>query len=242
MPRDYPRCVWCGARANSREHAIPAWMSKKLGIKSMMSGWTIGLPPLRHLISFASYRHRIFCKPCNTHFKHLEDEVIPLLVPMAQGRTLILGTDSQALLALWAAKTAMALLASKDELRDLVPPDHRQSVRHASQPPADCWIGYFSWRGREVVTGGEGTIDDDREPPSQYRLYGETFTFGTIGFKVTGVIDPLPSQYVLGLDEPYVRQFWPPVPSMITWPPEVVLATESGLRELSLRLPVLRWG
>ncbi len=207
----------------------------------MMGGWTIGLPPLRHLISFASYRHRIFCKPCNTHFKHLEDEVIPLLVPMAQGRTLVLDTDSQALLALWATKTAIALLAAKEQLRDLVPSDHRQSVRYAGQTPADCWVGYLPWQGREVITGGEGTLGDGHEPPSGYRTYGEVFMFGTIGFKVTGIIDPLPSQYVLALDEPYICQFWPPVSGMIVWPPEVAPVTESALPELSLRLPVMRW-
>jgi hypothetical protein len=214
-------------------------MSKHLGIKSMMGGWTIGLPALRHLISFASYRHRIFCKPCNAHYKHLEDEVIPLLVPMARGRTLVLGTGNQALLALWAAKTAIALLASKDELRDLVPPDHRQSVRYASQPPADCRIGYFPWRGREIIGGGETTVDHP-EPSSRYRLYRQVFTFGAIGFTITGVIDPLPSQYVLGLDEPFIRQFWPSTPGMLSWPPETAPVNESVLHALSLTLPVTR--
>jgi hypothetical protein len=215
-------------------------MSKQLGIKVMMSGWTIGLPALRHSISFASYRHRIFCKPCNAHFGELEEAVIPLLVPMAQGSTLALNTDSQALLALWAAKTAIALLASKDEIRDLVPADHRQLVRYASKPPADCWIGYFPWHGREIFTGGEGTIDDNGEPSSRHRTYGEVFTFGTIGFKVSGLIDPLLPGHTLDLDEPYVCQFWPPVPSMIIWPPEVSPITESVLLALALLLPVVR--
>ncbi len=159
---------------------------------------------------------------------------------MAKGHTLVLNTDSQALLALWAAKTAIALLASKDELRDLVPMDHRRSVRYDSAVPADCWVGYLGWGGRVIFTGGEGTLDDDREPPSRYRTYGEIFTFGTIGFKVTGIIDPLPPEYVLALDEPYICQFWPPAPSMITWPPSVALTAESGLLELALRLPVMR--
>jgi hypothetical protein len=236
----YPSCIWCGARANSHEHAIPAWMSKQLGIKAMMGGWTIGLPPSRHLISFASYRHRIFCKPCNAHFGKLEEAVIPLLVPMAKGRTLVLDADSQALLALWAAKTAMALLASKSELRELVPQDHRDSVRYASKPPAECWVGYFPWHGREVFTGGEGTIDDNREPPSRYRTYGEVFVFGTVGFKVMGIIDPPPDPYVLALDEPYICQFWPPTPGMIIWPPEVAPITEGDLLGLALLLPVMR--
>lgn len=237
----YPPCIWCDARANSREHAIPAWMSKRLGINAQMSGWTIGLPARRHPISFKSHRKRIFCKPCNTHFKHLEDEAIPLLVPLAKGRTLVLSPDSQALLALWATKTAIALLAAtNDELRDLVPMDHRRSVRYDGVVPADCWVGYFPWRGRVVFTGGEGVIGDDGEPSARHRTYGEVFTFGTIGFKVTGLIDPILPDYVLALDEPYICQFWPPTPGMITWPPDAPPVTEDRLQELSYRLPVMR--
>src|SRR5215211_4408947 len=32
-----PVCVFCGGKANSMEHAIPAWISKRLGIKEELS-------------------------------------------------------------------------------------------------------------------------------------------------------------------------------------------------------------
>jgi hypothetical protein len=218
-------------------------MSKQLGIDVQMSGGTIGLPQPRHPVSFKSHRKRIFCKTCNTHFKHLEDEAIPLLVPMATGRTLALNVDSQAILALWATKTAMALIAATSPgLRDLVPMDHRRSVRYDGMPPADCWVGYLPWRGREVITGGEGAIGSNVGPAARHRSYAEFFAFGGIGFHVTGLIDPLLSGYVLALDEPYICQFWPPVTGMIIWPPDVPPVTEDRVAEVSLRLPVMRSG
>ena len=148
-PKPYPLCIFCGARANSREHAIPKWMSKRLGIRDYLFTRSSNLTPRKQPISFASHRARIFCRPCNTHFKHLEDKVIPLLVPMAQGRaTISLDSDSQAILALWAAKTAIALVAATPDLREFVPKAHRESVRRDGVPPVESWVGYVPWRGR----------------------------------------------------------------------------------------------
>jgi hypothetical protein len=70
--------------------------------------------------------------------------------------------------------------------------------------------------------------------------YGELLAFASLGFKVTGLVDPLLPGYVLALDEPYIRQFWPRVPGMITWPPQVPFVTEQGVQALSLRMPVMR--
>lgn len=106
------RCIFCGAPANSMEHVIPAWISKRLGITGQIeprNAMQIGRARRRQPISFGGYRARIFCAGCNEHFHHLEDEVIPWLVPMARGVPMSLGPDSQAVIATWAVKTAMAL-------------------------------------------------------------------------------------------------------------------------------------
>ncbi len=105
-PTPYPLCRFCLAPANSREHVVPAWISKRLGINEFLSAEDAFVAPggtrRSQDISFANYRARVMCADCNGHFKHLEDAVIPLLVPMAQGLTLSLDRGSQELLALWA--------------------------------------------------------------------------------------------------------------------------------------------
>jgi hypothetical protein len=68
---------------------MPVWISKQLGVKKFLSAEDAFISPNRSRrkqdISFASYRSQCFCGGCNTHFKHLEDAVIPLLVPHGQG-------------------------------------------------------------------------------------------------------------------------------------------------------------
>jgi hypothetical protein len=61
-------------------------------------------------------------------------------------------------------------------------------------------------------------------------------------FQVTGLVDPLPSGYVIALDEPHICQFWPPVTGMISWPPQIPSVTEDRVAELAPRLPVMRKG
>jgi hypothetical protein len=96
-------CIFCGAPADSKEHVIPGWISKRLGIKTFLRQTSAGgrVVPQKRPISFASHRKRVFCAAWNTHFKHLEDAVIPLLVPMARSFQLALDSESQQLLALW---------------------------------------------------------------------------------------------------------------------------------------------
>jgi hypothetical protein len=195
-------------------------MSKRLGIKDLMISRSGNLPQRRQPISFASHRARIFCSNCNTHFKHLEDEVIPILVPMAQGRTLSLGTDNQTTLALWAAKTAMALVATTPGLRDFVPQSQRDSVRYAGVPPAECWAGFVPWRGRAVqVYVSDNTLTSPpQHPAAGNQSWSVVFVFKKAGFKVLGFIDPLPVGYKIDGGAFPVAQVWPRRPGLLHWP------------------------
>jgi hypothetical protein len=214
--------MWCAGRADSREHAIPKWMSKRLGINEQMFGRSSqGLPRVRHPISFASYRKRIFCKGCNTHFKHLEDEAIPLIEPMAWGRTAVsLGAEGQRLLALWAAKTGMALLAAT-KLTDAIPQTHRDSVRHHAQPPADSWVGYFPWTGGPNVWAAEGDMATNTPNPAfRGDTYTVIFAFRRLAFMLVGFRDPIPAGYRIGSGTYPIHQVWPTQASLIHWPPD----------------------
>ena len=224
-PKQYPRCVFCGARANSREHAVPAWIARRLGIREFLpvdTAYIVGLARRKQPISFASHRARIFCSDCNKHFKHLEDAVIPFLVPMATGRVVSLDGERQALLALWAAKTAVALIAaSAPELGEVVPLEHRQTIRVDGMAPADTWIGFFTWRGGPVLAGGIGTAEHPLSPLNRYDAHMGVLTFGQVGFYVVGFAQSLhPGDAFLNDREPMIR-FWPPRPGLVHWPPVV---------------------
>src|SRR5205809_7858940 len=64
------RCIFCGARANSREHAIPEWLSKRMGIREL--GFNPGHYSedegleLRPLIKCEYLKTKQVCKDCNS--------------------------------------------------------------------------------------------------------------------------------------------------------------------------------
>jgi len=212
-------CIFCGEPADSKEHVIPGWISKRLGIKTFLTQTSSGgrVLPQKRPISFASHRKRIFCTGCNTHFKHLEDAVIPLLVPMARGFQLVLGRQSQQLLALWATKTAIALIGATDGLAGAVPIVHRRAVRENAEVPEGVWVGFFSWRGEPTIaTSRFVSVDDGRAT-----AYGAVLAFAGIGFSVKGFERPEPAETLDGDVQPF-RQFWPLRTALIEWPSPVV--------------------
>jgi hypothetical protein len=217
-------CVFCGTRANSKEHLIPAWISKRLGIKDFLSQRDAfiagGLPRRTQPISFASHRAEVFCDGCNTHFKTLEDEVIPLLVPMAKGMAMALDYVSQQLLSLWATKTAIALLASTDGLGDVVPAGHRRAIREEARVPDEVFVGFFGWSGSPIVATGSPSL---RSETAEHKGYAAILTFAQVGFYVIGLSERLPPSEMIAGDSLPVRQFWPLSNQLVGWPPLVRL-------------------
>lgn len=213
-------CVFCGAKADSHEHVIPKWISKRLAINDQLApedAFLVGITRRRQPVSLASYRARIFCVGCNTHFKHLEDEVIPLLVPMAKGVSVALNRDSQALLALWANKTAIALVTANAELRQAIPATHRRAVRQGHIAD-DTWVGFFSWTGGPVLSVGRGDIRDKAGVAEGRESYMATFAFSKIAFSVMGLSEPIRPDEVIDLEPFPVQQFWPTKAQLLHWP------------------------
>lgn len=217
-----PDCIFCGAKADSKEHLIPAWISKRLGIKDFLSERDAfiagGLPRRTQPISFASHRAEVFCEGCNAHFKSLEDAVIPLLVPMASGMAMALDRASQQLLSLWAAKTAIALLAGTEGLGDIVPTPHRRAIRDEAQVPGEVFVGFFGWSGGPIVATGSPSL---RSETAERDGYAAILTFAQLGFYVMGLRESLPPEEMIAGDSLPVRQFWPATNQLVGWPPLV---------------------
>jgi hypothetical protein len=237
-----PDCVFCGAKANSKEHLIPAWISKRLGIKDFLSERDAfiagGIPRLTQPISFASYRAQVFCDGCNTHFKSLEDAVIPLLVPMAKGMAMGLDRASQQLLSLWATKTAIALLTGTDGLGDIVPARHRRVIRDEARVPGEVFVGFFGWSGGPIVATGSPSL---RSETTECDGYAAILTFAQVGFYVMGLRGSLPHRGMIAGDSLPVRQFWPATNQLIGWPPLVRL-DNTRLPDLLSLAPLRRAG
>lgn len=222
-PKATKSCLFCDAKADSYEHAIPRWISKRLGIRDFLSADDAfvagGIAPRKQPISFANHRARILCYGCNQHFKHLEDDVIPLLVPMARGRTLSLDHESQALLALWAHKTAVALLAATPELRDAVPAQHRHAIRHDARAGANTWVSFFAWRGRPVLVTGQADVLERADARAVRQGYLALLTFAQVGVCVIGFHGPPRPDEIVAGELPPLLQFWPPKTRFDHWPP-----------------------
>jgi len=218
-----PTCVFCDAKADSYEHVIPAWISRRLGIKTFLSADETFVSDeairRRQPISFANYRARVFCSGCNRHFKDLEDAVIPLLVPMARGRTLSLDETSQGQLALWAHKTAIALCAAAPDTRYFVPDQHLTAVRTAGLPGDHCRIDFFSWRGGPVLGTAQAELVREGDPAQPVQGYMAFLAFAQIGFRLIGFEGPPSANHPGGSALSELLQLWPPNRRLVTWPP-----------------------
>ena len=221
----YPTCIFCGEKANSREHAIPKWLSKRFGLEGIMlhSAESSGVQaPRKQPISFASHRARIMCSDCNTHFKHLEDSAIPIIEPMARGQQIVLGDTERKIAAVWGAKTGIALISAERWLRELVPIEHRLTIRQLGEVPESIWVSYTPWQGAMHAYVGDHTfLDQTVDPPRPYRAYGAVLIFAHLALKVLGLVHfPLANQIIEG-DMPSIKQVWPDKGYPIRWPPPV---------------------
>ncbi len=105
--RHLPKCIFCGARANSREDVWPRWILQRFrppvsGVFGHVGGDAYGDP------GRSTVRLRCVCGDCNTGWmSRLEEECIPVLSSMAQDVAMPLDMEQRALVAAWAVKTAM---------------------------------------------------------------------------------------------------------------------------------------
>jgi hypothetical protein len=126
---------------------------------------------------------------------------------MASGRVLSLGPENQALLALWATKTAMTLMVTSDtQSLHVIPVEHRHSVRHEDRPSDTIWVGYLPWRGSTLFTATQTDVvrSAPATPARRYTAYGSVFAFARLAFSVVGFTDTLdPEDVIDGTDRPF---------------------------------------
>jgi len=240
-PRPYPRCIFCSQPADSREHALPRWIAKRVSPDTnifLETAETFGPVEMRRQpISLKNHRARILCGGCNRHFKALEDAAISILEPMIEGKRTIINVDAQRILACWGAKTAYALLAAaKPQLGDPVPQLLRDFLRKHGQPAPWVYVAYGRGDGVARITVSYLPLEDS--DGNQRFAYNTVATFGQVALKVFGVVTPA-DEDAFGVPVGRLEQIWPTRAAIVDWPPRIPLVGESDYRDLVLFVPLL---
>src|ERR1700730_13572483 len=106
-------CIFCGERADTKEHLFPDWVNRLIEETSFQGQFlemtAQGIERRRYDSNQAAHLEaRIVSHRCNHHWmSDLETAASELIGPLATGYANMLGTADQLLVAQWAAKTAM---------------------------------------------------------------------------------------------------------------------------------------
>jgi hypothetical protein len=144
-------CIFCGAYGLTKEHMWPDWLRNY--IPRNQDEHQISSTLTRVNGDEVSYQRRsgdphsrrihCVCKPCNSGWmSRLQSSAKPILVPMLEGRDIVLLKNSQTILAAWVGMTVMvAEFASRDKVA--IPYSDRVFLRMNQRPPSHwrIWIG-----------------------------------------------------------------------------------------------------
>ncbi|MDQ0923382.1 hypothetical protein QF038_001890 [Pseudarthrobacter sp. W1I19] len=150
-------CAFCGStQPLTREHVFGQWVSKiGLDLSPAMhhAGALNGLP--RDMGDQPPYRLQVkkFCAPCNNGWmSQLENAAQRVLTPFILGKPGTIAVEDQAVIAMWAQKTALtAMLVSSEKQRDegygLAPSEYialyEQRERMQPLDASQIWVGKY---------------------------------------------------------------------------------------------------
>lgn len=240
-------CVFCPKDATTYEHVIPAWLPRHLGLSGVILDRRKGKIGETRKIDgpFGAIRAKILCDDCQRHFARLEAEVKPLLLPMIDGQpTPAYLYWQQRYIALWATKTAYALLAR--EGWPLPREEERHWLRETQEPSPWTLVLAVPYGGTELRFIHEPRQWPDipsEKPDEPVETYSVVMVFGRVAFRVFGFLKAPPS-FAMGEpryeDEsgrivPLAVRFWPP-PSL-EWPGEVPMIGDDAVDLLAAWTP-----
>lgn len=184
------------------------------------------------------------CGNCNgSWMSKLENEMKPIVESILYEKTSALDVTSQAVIAVWAIKTAMALEALYPEREFFYSLSERQNIRAISAIPerTSIWIAKCVNQPNIYSVGKElRTAPGDNE----VKAYVTTMAFASLALQVVSIRTPdnLPKEIQVKYDTregPWSKillQVWPLTPFSQQWPPSFGLDGELGLEALAERL------
>lgn len=236
-------CAFCGStQPLTREHVFGQWVSKiglDLSPARHHAGALNGLP--RDMGEQPPYRLQVknFCAPCNNGWmSQLEKAAQRVLTPFILGQPGTIAVEDQAVIALWAQKTALtAMLVSSEAQRDegygLAPSEYTAlyEKRKRMQPlgASRIWVGRYAGtdgfsgvRVTPLVAGLPGSPEPD--VPQAYAL---TIVLGEL--VIQGLRFTSPALEVDVTTELQMPQLWPSI-AELHWPSGQPCTRESFLR------------
>ncbi len=139
-------CIFCQERASTKEDVWPQWLTKRLPLSdtSRMEA-ELGGRNLGNWLNKTTKLLRVgrVCKTCNSGWmSQLEGQVKPIIESILDDRMKAVDALSQALIAVWAVKTAMTLEALNPNRKWFYTSDQRRELRIASAIPerTSVWI------------------------------------------------------------------------------------------------------
>lgn len=211
-------CVFCGQRAGSREHLYPRWMSRALrrdgGAKRFSMRGTFGAWSSSEI----NLVTRRVCHDCNTGWMaQLEGDTRPILEPLLlDSSERIISVPDQAVLARWAYKTGLVLLAH--EGIDPVPEWYSHFFTHR-EPTGAVFFGTYDGErreGRRSVTAGKYTPEGGITPDVENWFMARFNVFLPV-FAVVGLTPGTVALDVGPMRSSFYR-LWPPGSSDVVWP------------------------
>lgn len=151
-------CIFCGASPTTKEHLLPEWLAREIQASDLNVKWTRPDGTKSWRGPDDSFGTTVSCacgENCNNGWmSRLEDQVRPILGPMATGQRRHLPPVEQAVLARWAWKTAIVGQATmRDEANWFVSREQAAEFRNSGAAvPANVrmWLGGFIPRERRA--------------------------------------------------------------------------------------------
>ncbi len=239
-------CIFCGARASSKEDAWPLWLLAKLGntgvshIEAERGGEMLG----RWETVKPGIRVRFVCAHCNNGWmSRLEGSVKNIVEPLLKDGHQVLEVEHQATLALWAVKNAMVFEALRKGSTSFYSDYERTTLMAGRELPKRTRVYIAKCVDQFGAYCSASNLSGDPEAADFAEGYVTTMVFGPLAMQVFSIRMPetvRPEVKVTTDSRPgpwdsTALQIWPEPKSPAEWPPFHGLAGEVGVEELAKR-------
>ncbi len=234
------KCIFCdGAGKISKEHVFGLWLreffprNEHTKHKSAYISWRDESGPhaptdrrLQRQGHVGSKQIKVVCRQCNNEWlSRLEGRVKRALPPLIAGKRANLLEGGQALLATWAAKTAM-VAEHFEPIDSGITQDERTWLMNNLTPPTKWFVWIATYNGNDW--GNLGIFQDRgalsptpvaRPSEAPYYVQATTFGVGHILFCVVSSSSPDIDARFAGCEADGLVQIWPAQPRSVLWPP-----------------------
>jgi len=239
------KCLFCLAKANSLEDALPHWITDQFKSSEPCKAqlerhgekvniWQVYQPELS--ISCV-------CKSCNNGWmSDLESQTKIYLQPLLMGEKCVLDITGQMTIALWSLKTAMVLEALDPPQKRIYTQQEREHLQKLSVIPwrTSIWLATSVDKSLFLNTKNRHMRTEDINDISGASI---TMAFSHVAIQIFTIRVPSdvgPSTHVTanvrrGPWDQATIQIWPIQPSPVVWPPALALNSEAGLDALAER-------